>query len=62
MKHSKSEVNINQLLHDLPETTQQVIRGGTFSEANEADSTETAGTPTVGVHGYVKIKKLNTGG
>ncbi|MBD3884730.1 hypothetical protein IFO70_23620 [Phormidium tenue FACHB-886] len=62
MKRSKSEVNINPLLHDLPETTQQFIRGGTSIEANEGNSTETAQTPVIGGHGYIKIKKLDSGG
>ncbi|MBM0745258.1 hypothetical protein JOY44_27690 (plasmid) [Phormidium sp. CLA17] len=62
MKQSKSEVNLNQLLRDLPESTQQVIRGGTFIEANEVDSTEAAGTPVIAVGGYIRIKKLNSGG
>lgn len=53
---------MKQLLHDLPETSQEVIRGGTFDEAYEADSTETAASPTIAVGGYIKIKKLNTGG
>lgn len=62
MKRSKFKIDLNQLLHDLPESTQQVIRGGTSIEANEADSTETAQTPVIGTHGYIKIKKLNSGG
>lgn len=55
-------INMNQLLYDLPETAQEVIRGGTFNEANEADSTESIATPTIGVGGYIRIKKLNSGG
>lgn len=35
IKRIESQTNINQLLHDLPESTQQVIWGGTSNEASE---------------------------
>lgn len=38
MKRIKSNVNINQLLHDVPESTQEVIRGGTSIEASEGSN------------------------
>lgn len=56
MKHTQSTANINQLLQPLSETAQQFINGGNLTEADSARTTEIA------THGYIKIKKLNSGG
>lgn len=36
--------------------------GQTNVDEFDAEMRPTSGTPTIGVHGYVKIKKLNSGG
>jgi len=62
MKQIDVNVEISQLLQSIPESSQQFLRGGMLNEINTTNANESTGTPTIAIHGYVKIKKLNSGG
>lgn len=62
MKQIVVKAEINQLLQPIPASSEQFIRGGALNETVTTNTDESAEAPTIAIHGYVKIKKLNSGG
>ncbi|MBD3884731.1 hypothetical protein IFO70_23625 [Phormidium tenue FACHB-886] len=61
MKQIKTQPNINSLLQDLPESTQQVIRGGSDGSVRflKSSLSSSVGSISGGTHytGYVKVSE-----